>query len=298
MATTKWLEVRVAVQESLQEEAGLFLTDVSGRGVVLEDAADSPEAGLVGVRAYFPTADFDPARRAEVQGYLQRLEALGYRVGPLTLQTLEEEDWARTWQVHFTPVKLSRRLVIRPPWGEYEAREEELVLTIHPGMAFGTGRHPSTWLCLQALEELLDTVPAVAEPWQALDVGTGTGILALAAARWGTKVLAIDIDPEAVAAARENIALNRLQDAVRVEDLPLSAIRQRFDLIMANLTAVDLSTLAASLVGRLLPRGRLLISGFLEEDLERLLERFGREGLQRLKLYTKDDWMAATLQRP
>lgn len=296
MTANTWLEVRVAVQESLQEEAGIFLTELSGRGVVLEDAADSPEAGLAGVRAYFPAADFDPARKAEVQAYFQRLAALGYLVGPLTVQPLEEEDWARAWQVHFTPVKLSRRLVIRPPWGEYEAQEEELVLTIHPGMAFGTGRHPSTWLCLQALEDLLDAAPA--QVWQALDVGTGTGILALAAAHWGTKVLAIDIDPEAVAAARENIALNRLQDAVRVEDLPLSAIRQRFDLIMANLTAVDLATLAASLSGRLLPQGRLIISGFLEEDLEGLLERFGRAGLQRRQLYSKDDWMAVILQRP
>ncbi len=298
MTAGEWLELQIEVQLSLQEEVGLFLTDFSGRGVVLEDFAASGAAGLVGVKAYFPAGDFDGARQQELQRYLERLRELSYQVGPLQLRSIREEDWAHNWQAHFTPIKLTRRLVIRPPWGEYEAQADELVLIVYPGMAFGTGRHPSTSLCLQALEDLGETLAVFGDDCQALDVGTGTGILALAAARLGAKVLAIDIDPEAVAAARENILLNRLQEVIRAEDLPLTAIRQRFDLIMANLTMADLASLAESLAGRLLPRGRLIISGFLQDDLEHLLERFVAQGLQRLQHYLRDDWVAVTLYRP
>jgi ribosomal protein L11 methyltransferase len=163
-------------------------------------------------------------------------------------------------------------------------------------MAFGTGRHPSTWLCLRALEDLAQDWTSDSTP-QVLDVGTGTGILGLAAARLGAKVLAIDLDPEALAAVRDNIRLNDLQDQVRADDIPLIAIRQQFDLILGNLTAPDLHSLAESLAGRLRPSGQLIISGFLSSDLPKLQQRFVSQGLTYLKTHQKDDWMALVLKR-
>ncbi len=296
MQKREWLEIRLSLPAALQEEAGIFLTAWSGRGVVLEEEDRGSSPAAAAIRAYFPKTEFTPAHQRELLDYLDNLVKLGYRVGELQQRLILEEDWERAWQVHFKPARLTERFVVKPPWEDYTPAGQEVVLTIHPGMAFGTGRHPSTWLCLQALEE-------AAREWlpgdhpQVLDVGTGTGILGLAAARLGATVLVIDIDPEALAAARQNITLNQLHDRVRAEDIPLAAIRQQFDLIFANLTAADLHGLAESLAGRLLPAGYLIISGFLHSDLPKVQERFQRQGLTVRRMQQKDEWVALLLQR-
>jgi ribosomal protein L11 methyltransferase len=297
MTRREWLEIRITLPESLQEEAGIFLTAWSGRGVVLEDGEE--KAGiprLAAIRTYFPAADFTADNRRDLLQYLDRLVALGYRIGELQQRLIEEQDWERAWQVHFKSRRLTSRIVVRPPWEDYTPSADDIVLTIYPGMAFGTGRHPSTWLCLRALEEVAQDWTTGPTP-QVLDVGTGTGILGLAAAHFGAKVLAIDLDPEALAAIRENIKLNDLNDWVRADDIPLAAIRQQFDLIFANLTTPDLQSLAESLTGRLRPSGQLIISGFLINDLPKLQEKFLGQGLTCLKNHQKDDWAALVLKR-
>lgn len=297
MSRREWLEIRITLPETLQEEAGIFLTGWSGRGVVLEDTEEATDLpGFAAIRTYFPAADFTADNRRELLQYLDKLVALGYRIGELQQRVIQEEDWERAWQVHFKSRRLTSRFVVRPPWEDYQPKGDEVVLTIYPGMAFGTGRHPSTWLCLQALEEAGQNWPFQPAP-QVLDVGTGTGILGLAAARLGARVLAIDVDPEAVAAARQNITLNELQEQVRAEDIPLAAIRQQFDLILANLTAPDLQTLAESLSGRLRPGGSLIISGFLISDLPKLQDQFLSLGLSLQRSHQKDDWAALVLKR-
>jgi ribosomal protein L11 methyltransferase len=210
-----------------------------------------------------------------------------------------EADWAEAWKVHFKPVKVTPRLVIRPPWEEYHPLPGEMVVTIYPGMAFGTGRHPTTLLCLQALEEIWEDLARLGPPgdWQVLDVGTGSGILALAAARLGAKVLAIDIDPEAVAAALENVRLNALEDIIWVEATPLPALRQQFALILANLTAQDLAHWAEALAGRTLPGGALIISGFLTEDMPAVSARFAQYGLSAAGHLIQEEWSALILRR-
>jgi ribosomal protein L11 methyltransferase len=209
------------------------------------------------------------------------------------------EDWAEAWKAHFKPLKVTANLVIRPPWEEYAAQPGETVITIYPGMAFGTGRHASTLLCLRALEEVWEEPrPRTESPWQVLDVGTGTGILALTAARYGAAVLAIDLDPEAVAAALENVRLNNLIDRVWVEETPLASLRQQFGLIMANITAPDLLQLADTLTARLLSDGVLIISGFLAEDALRLADRYQGLGLRQTGFLTQEDWGALIFRRP
>lgn len=297
MRKREWLEIRITLPESLQEEAGIFLTAWSGRGVVLEEGEETTGAQrLAAIRTYFPAGDFTTDNRRDLIEYLDKLVSLGYRIGELQQRLIEEEDWEHAWQVHFKSRRLTGRFVVRPPWEEYTPVAGDVVLTIYPGMAFGTGRHPSTWLCLRALDEVVQDWPLNPAP-QVLDVGTGTGILGIAAAHLGAKVLAIDLDPEALAAVRENIQLNELQDWVRADDIPLSAIRQQFDLIFANLTAPDLQSLAESLAGRLRPSGELIISGFLIDDLPKLHDRFLAQGLTCLKTHQKDDWAALILKR-
>lgn len=293
----EWLEIRILLPEALQEEAGIFLTGWSGRGVVLEEAAETAgTTRLAAIRTFFPAEEFTADNRRDLLAYLDKLVALGYRIGELQQRVIIEEDWEQAWQVHFKARRLTGRFVVRPPWEEYLPGGDEVVLTIYPGMAFGTGRHPSTWLCLQALEEVAQNWLAQPAP-QVLDVGTGTGILGLAAAHLGAQVLAIDLDPEALEAARENIRLNDLDDRVRADDIPLAAIRQQFDLIFANLTAPDLQTLAEALAGRLRSAGHLIVSGFLSTDLPGLLERFLAQGLKAAQTHQKDDWAALILKR-
>ena len=271
MAKETWIEVRVVVPARMQEEASLYLTDFSGRGVIIEE--ENVPAGGVVIRSYFRPEEYGAWPLQELQDYIKRLS--GYELYPLGLEVRQvaEEDWAEAWKAHFKPVKVTDRLVIRPPWEEYAAQPGETVITIYPGMAFGTGRHASTLLCLRALEEVWEEDrPRADSPWQVLDVGTGTGILALSAARYGAAVLAIDLDPEAVAAALENVRLNNLVDRVLVEETPLASLRQQFGLIMANITAPDLLQLADALTARLLSDGVLIISGFLAEDALRLAD--------------------------
>ena len=297
MAKETWIEVRLLAPAGMQEEAGLFLTEFSGRGVIFEEEG-APAGGVI-IRAFFRPEEFGPWQQEQLQAYLKRLA--GYNLYPLGLEMLKvaEEDWAEAWKAHFKTQKVTSRMVIRPPWEDYAPEAGELVLTIYPGMAFGTGRHATTLLCLRALEEVWEQdLPASLDPWQVLDVGTGTGILALAAARLGAGVLAIDVDPEAVAAALENVRLNELEERILVEPTLLHAIRQQFALILANLTTPDLLQLAESLTGHLLNGGALIISGFLQTDLPQLAERFLGLGLTEAGFLTQDDWGALILRRP
>jgi ribosomal protein L11 methyltransferase len=297
MATETWIEVRVLVPARMQEEASLFLTDFSGRGVIIEE--DQAPAGGVIIRAYFRPEDYGAWQRQELQDYLKRLG--DYELYPLGLEVRQvaEEDWAEAWKAHFKPLKVTPSLVIRPPWEEYAAQPGETVITIYPGMAFGTGRHASTLLCLQALEQVWgQNLPHSDNPWQVLDVGTGTGILALAAARLGAEVVAIDLDPEAVAAALENVRLNNLVDRIWVEGTPLTSLRQRFALILANITSPDLLQLADAITARLLHEGILIISGFLTADVAALTTRYEGLGLHQTDFLTIDDWGALIFRRP
>jgi ribosomal protein L11 methyltransferase len=297
MATETWIEVRLLVPARMQEEASLYLTDFSGRGVIIEE--ENVPAGGVVIRAYFRPEEYGPWPRQELQDYLKRLG--NYDLYPLGLEVRQvaEEDWAEAWKAHFKPLKVTDRVVIQPPWEEYAAQAGETVITIYPGMAFGTGRHPSTLLCLMALEEVWEQqLPRSDSPWQVLDVGTGTGILALAAARYGAEVLAIDLDPEAVAAALENVRLNNLLDRVWVEETPLTSLRQQFALILANITAPDLLQLAEALTARLLNDGFLIISGFLAEDVPNLEARYQGLGLHKSGFLTHEDWGVLIFRRP
>ncbi len=297
MAQETWIEVRVLVPARMQEEASLFLTDFSGRGVIIEE--DNVPPGGVVIRAYFRPEEYGAWQRQELQEYLKRLSS--YELYPLGLEVRQvaEEDWAEAWKAHFKPLKVTDRLVIRPPWEEYLAQPGETVITIYPGMAFGTGRHASTLLCLRALEEVWEQHrPRAGNPWQVLDVGTGTGILALAAARYGAEVLAIDLDPEAVAAALENVRLNNLMERVWVEETPLTSLRQQFGLILANITAPDLLQLAEALTARLLNEGVLIISGFLAADVPSLEQRYQGLGLHKAGFLSHEDWGALIFRRP
>jgi ribosomal protein L11 methyltransferase len=202
---------------------------------------------------------------------------------PLTAQArwlapalLRETSWRDEWKKHFGLQRIGRSIVIRPSWVEYMPREGDAVIEIDPGMAFGTGQHPTTAMCLRALEEL---VPARAS---VLDLGCGSGILAIAAAKLGAgRVLALDIDPQAVSAATSNIEANALEGRIEVREGSLGApgAEERFDLIAANISSLALERLAPAIHAALNAGGHLIASGFLEDAVDRLKQVFADAGL-------------------
>ena len=205
----------------------------------------------------------------------------------LSLQGVKEEDWAENWKQYYKPFRLGAHMVVKPTWEPWDAQPGDLILEIDPGMAFGTGTHETTAMCVNLIEKYY-------QGGQLLDVGTGSGILALAAARLGAKgVVAVDIDPDAVRVARENVAHNGLEDAIEVRqgDL-LQGLSQQFDFAAANILAPVICMLAAPLKAHLKPHGRFICSGIIAEAEDEVNEALLAAGYQIDEIVHKGDWVA------
>jgi ribosomal protein L11 methyltransferase len=205
--------------------------------------------------------------------YGEELAAI-FGVAPprITRDIIADQDWATSWQEHFRPFTIVPGLVIAPTWEEYRPDDDEQVIVMDPGMAFGTGHHATTRLCLELLRQVIG---ASAAP-RVLDVGTGTGILAMAAVLFGAAgAVALDNDPEAVRAAAENVRSNKLQARVEVSSRPLGECGERYQVVVANIVHDTLLDLAGELARVTDERGSLLLSGLIcGAQVTSLLERF------------------------
>ncbi|OGO49347.1 MAG: hypothetical protein A2148_00105 [Chloroflexi bacterium RBG_16_68_14] len=271
-----YLELALAVHHQAVEAAADLLRRHVPAGVSIEapyqaldeEGGAAPVQGApVRLRAWLPA---DGARsRATVAALRRELRSLGDAlVRPLRARTVPDSSWADAWKRYFPVLRVGRRLAIRPSWRRYRARPGDVVIELDPGAAFGTGQHPTTRLCLEALEERLRPGAIV------LDVGAGSGILSLAAALLGAaRVDAVDIDPAAVRATEENALRNGVQHLVRAaqgslgEAWPLpERPAARYDLVLANLSGRLVQELAQPLVAALRPGGAALLSGVIEEQ--------------------------------
>ena len=231
---------------------------------------------------------------------LGHLQAFGLRpIGELRTRVVNEEDWAEAWKEHFPVMRVGRRLVIQPTWREHARQPEEVVIALDPGMAFGTGLHPTTRLCLAGIEDWADQ--GLASRARVLDVGTGSGILSIAAGLFGAgSVLAIDTDILAVETARANAARNGLSDLIRVRQgsLPIAEGRaetetETFDLVAANLIAGVLISLAEELAAVVRPgAGRLLVGGVFHDREPEVRSAFESAGLRICGCRAEGDWLA------
>ena len=206
----------------------------------------------------------------------------------LCVRTVDDNDWKDNWKEYFKPVKITDRIVIKPSWEDYEKQEGEIVIEIDPGAAFGTGKHPTTTMCIKALEKYIRTGESTV-----LDVGCGSGILSIAAVLLGARdVLGIDIDPLAVIVSKENAAFNKLEDRISIVEGDLTkGVDYKADIVVANLMADLVVILAKDVRRHLNPGGLYVSSGILAEKKEEVAAKIREAGFEIVEIYEEDEWV-------
>ena len=288
-------ELRIPSAPETSEGLTNFLWEQGALGVVEEELAGEPPR----LRAFFPEAASAADLRAAVGRYQQSLAALGFPGAPTTAEIapLLEEAWASAWQQAFPPREVGDRLIILPPWeASAAAASSRASVVIHPGRAFGTGQHGSTEGCLVLLEKAV----AARVPDGVLDIGTGTGILAVAAVKLGvSRVFAIDVDPDAIRAARDNAALNGCAGRIHMglggpEELPGAAA---FDLLLANLLTQAHLALAPHYARLVAAGGAVVLGGMLPGEERQVALALRPMGLALETTLETDGWASALLRR-
>ena len=303
----RWLELAVQTHPEAVESVSELLSSYSRDGVVIEEPYELSDDGqdyhiLVGqpvqIHAYLPLDGTEKEKQKQIAQGLWHFASIGaHFVGELQTREVDEEDWANAWKEYYHVTHIGKRLVIRPSWREYTPKDDEVVLTLDPGMAFGTGVHPTTRLCLERVEKLVQ--PGI----RVLDVGTGSGILALAAAKLGAiHIEAIDNSSVAVESSKANAEMNDLQDQINVvlgvlDEAEARRTAGQYDLVLVNIFAHIIGGIAPQLAQVLAPHGLLVASGIIEArrpDAEVPLLAAGLELIDELKI---DDWLALTYRK-
>jgi ribosomal protein L11 methyltransferase len=326
-----WLELSVSCDsEAVESVSDLLARYGHNGGVAIEPPIIPGEDG--------PEYQYDPARPVTVRTYLalddsaeetrtrieQGLWLLGMirPVGPLQVRQIEEEDWANAWKQYYSIQRIGAHIIIVPSWLDYQPLPDDLAVRLDPGMAFGTGLHPTTQLCLIELERY------VTPGMHVLDLGCGSGILSIAAARLGaTQVLALDTDPIAVEATRANAALNDVTDRIVAAEgslgrgasfghwlrpdagsdaeppalLPASLLDDTppsFDLIVANIIARVLAAVAPDFAAALRPGGLLISSGIIADREPDVVAAYAAVGLETVSRRQEGDWVALVHRKP
>ena len=307
-ASGAWLELAVEADVEAVEAVSEILGRAAPGGTSVEPAFELVDEGLGArldpsrpaiVRAYLPARDRAAAERAaaEVAEALGHLQAFGLRpIGELQTRIVEEADWADAWKAYFPVMRVGRRLVIRPTWRRHRRAPDDVVLALDPGMAFGTGLHPTTRLCLAGVEALADS--GVLADARALDVGCGSGILAIAALKLGAATaLGLDTDPIAIEATLANARRNALVRRLRARGGSLPSGEPPFDVVLANLIAGLLVPLADDLRRELRPGGHLLASGIFVDREGDVRDAFEAAGLVVTGRTSEGDWVALEVVR-
>jgi ribosomal protein L11 methyltransferase len=304
-----WLELSVEADLEAVEAVSEILGRVATGGTTVEPAFDLVEEGLGArvdpgrpaiVRGYVPAADAGVVEAATltVGDALGHLQAFGLRaIGELRTRVVEEEDWADAWKAYFPVLRVGRHLVIRPSWRRHRRAPADVVVAMDPGMAFGTGLHPTTRLCLAGLEPLADE--GRLDGARVLDVGCGSGVLAITALLLGAaSAVGVDIDPIAIEATEANAGRNGLGDRIRARVGSLPSGESPFDVVLANLIAGVLVPLSPALRDELRPGGTLLASGIFVDREAEVCEAFEAAGLVVGERTAEGDWVALRATRP
>ncbi|MFQ5960032.1 MAG: 50S ribosomal protein L11 methyltransferase [Candidatus Methylomirabilales bacterium] len=294
----RYVELIVTATPETVEACADFLFAEGALGLAMEEPSDS--AAEILIRASFPgSSPIDPILN-RLTAYQRALAALDFpgAEGRIEVREIPPTDWAQSWKAHFKPLAIGKRLIIAPPWDGGPFPEDRLLIRIDPGMSFGTGHHATTRMCLEALEAFIEQWAETRGP-DVLDVGTGSGILAIAGAVLGAeRVVAIDTDPEACEAAASNVSLSDVKDRIRISHAGVESIdpETRFDLALANLDAKGLCALFKRLVTCLRPASRLIASGILVEEDGAVVAAARASGLSVTGRQSDGEWLCLMLR--
>lgn len=304
-----WLELAVDADVEAVEAVSEILGRVAPGGVSVEAAFELVDEGLGAridpcrpaiVRAYLPARDRTGLDRAvtSVTEALGHLQAFGLRpIGDLRTRLVDEADWAEAWKAHFPVLRTGRRVVVRPTWRRHRREPDDVVVALDPGMAFGTGLHPTTRLCLAAIETLADR--GRLDGARVLDVGCGSGILAIAAVKLGAaSAYGLDTDPIAIEATLANARRNAVVRRVRARTGSLPSGQPAFHVVLANLIAGVLVGLAPGLHAELLDGGTVLASGIFVDREAEVRTAFAEAGLEVRDRTAEGEWVALEAVRP
>lgn len=305
----KWSEIAIHTTSEAVEPISNILHEAGASGVVIEDREDLfkeredqfgeiyqlnpddyPEEGVL-MKAYLPVNSF---LGETVEGIKEAINSLiiydiDLGLNSVTISEVNEEEWATAWKKYYHPVKISERFTIVPTWEEYEpVSSDELIIELDPGMAFGTGTHPTTVLCIQALEKMVKSGD------QVVDVGTGSGVLSIAAAMLGaTHVEALDLDEVAVKSAKLNIKLNKVHDIVNVsQNNLLDGVTELKDVIVANILAEVIMRFTDDVATGLKSGGYFISSGIILPKKDEVKEALLASGFEIMETMVMEDWVA------
>lgn len=302
----EWKEVKIVIDKGAISTVEAILYSLDIKGLSIEDPDDikdrdnnplawdfadinifkeGPDKAVI--KCYLPDNDKVAEKVDFIRERLKEEEKAGFIFKDYRLEILDvnEEDWANSWKKHYKPMRVGKNLVIRPSWEDYEKKEGDIVIDMDPGMAFGTGTHETTRMCLEALEDI------VKEDMEVVDVGTGSGILAIAAAKLGAnKVLALDLDPVAVDSAKINKELNKVRQMEVKEGNMTDLVEDKADLVIANIIA-DVIIIIADDLKRILKKGGYFIaSGIIDFRLKDVINKLENIGLTIIEAKNENDW--------
>ena len=286
---SSWLQLSVRANPAAFDALSNFLIERGSSGVVIKKKE---------IQAYFAHSEDDASICKDVQRFLRAIHGLypNMRDSRLGWKILKDRNWNRSWRRFFMPQKVGAAFWVTPPWAAVPKRLDRHVITIEPGMAFGTGTHATTRGCMEFIEKAVDSLNA--SEFNALDVGTGSGILAIALAKLGAStVWAIDNDPVAVKVARKNLRRNGVHDKVRLQATSLNSIIGSFSIVVANLTAETILDLAHALEKKVVPGGFLILSGILTAKANGVIHRFSSAGFKVAGRKREKEWATLLFRR-
>ena len=304
----KWTEISITTSYEASEIVSNFLLELGANGVLIDD--DSTEtitndtsspvnpvrcllSHRVNLITHFPTDDLVGARIAKIKTFLQELQELGLEIRPaqIEIKSIKDEKWSESWKSEFPPLQIGRRFIVSPGWNKITPSPEQIVIWLDPGMAFGTGYHPTTQLALRLLEEVISGGEKVA------DIGTGSGILAIAAARLGAnKIVATDIDKTVIPIAQENARINCVEEKIEfVAGNTFESLSGRYDIIVVNILTKVILPIIPDCPHYLNANGLLIFSGILEEEIPQIESAARFNGLHIVNTLTEENWVGISL---
>ena len=303
----KWIEVQVKTTTEAEEAVANILYEAGVGGLAIEDPNDvlaftqnedswdyiDPSLlnhvfeGII-IKAYFPESADLLDKIELIKQNIEKIPQynLDKGLGEVTVSEVDEKDWAETWKKYYKPKKVGEKIVIVPTWEEYERKGEDIIVELDPGMAFGTGTHETTTMCIRQLEKYIKPEHTV------FDIGCGSGILSIVSAKLGAKkVIAVDIDEVPIRVSKENIELNSVSDIVDVRrGNLLDVVDEKADLVVSNIIAEVIVELSKDIVNYLNPNGIFIASGIITEKKDMVKDALEKKGFNILQIDVINDW--------